>query len=533
MHGQVIFNPSAQSIHKVARNLKKDTCTLFNHLCSIVHDAAFVDEIKLLYPSLPLMANIRCGLWYTKGKHDDTCYFKSTDGHNNNWSFSCIRLNLNVARLAAQHGGCLIVDATRRGKAYSDAQSKTIPIWCCVINRVIHLMRSRIMDHPPGSSSWDTSLRLPLWVPAHEAVQINERMEGWVSLLLDLLGLDKSRSNEEEDVGRREVEGGGDVWGDLHRIITKPLRPLWIGQGSNIWTDSVAQPEDLPFTPLILISASNPQGGRSSMHRIQSMSSTEPESPSFSFSYVPGAGDDEESWARGLTPDDLWFEGKWDEILSLGPSVTAAQIRAHHLPAAIGEGSHNLRPMGCSQIGSGARKEWPDLNVYQIGSSEIYLGRLDQVPSHKTGQGLHTIWDRFSLILDVGLTPKPWLAHGRDKHYLQLPIPAHKKDNQALSRSLPLSLSFLSSQHSPMPVLIIDDASSGAESDASVSVCLFLLLSQPQHQHQQGPVTKVMVRQMVALVSSHYPLSRPTRSSLKAVYNALLPTCDYRTLDID
>ena len=45
-----------------------------------------------------------------------TCYFKSTDGHNNNWSFSTVRLNLHVAEAAAAAGGALLVDATRRGK---------------------------------------------------------------------------------------------------------------------------------------------------------------------------------------------------------------------------------------------------------------------------------------------------------------------------------------------------------------------------------------------------------------------------------
>ena len=46
-----------------------------------------------LYPTLPVFANLRCGLWYAP-RARDTCYFKSTDGHNGNWSFSCTRLNL-------------------------------------------------------------------------------------------------------------------------------------------------------------------------------------------------------------------------------------------------------------------------------------------------------------------------------------------------------------------------------------------------------------------------------------------------------
>jgi hypothetical protein len=37
-----------------------------------------------------------------------------------------------------------------------------------------------------------------------------------------------------------------------------------------------------------------------------------------SFAYVPGAGDDEESWARGLTPDAFWRNRNF--ILNEGPS---------------------------------------------------------------------------------------------------------------------------------------------------------------------------------------------------------------------
>jgi tRNA A64-2'-O-ribosylphosphate transferase len=50
-------------------------------------------QVCALYPTLPVFANLRCGLWYAPHARD-TCYFKSTDGHNGNWSFSCTRLNL-------------------------------------------------------------------------------------------------------------------------------------------------------------------------------------------------------------------------------------------------------------------------------------------------------------------------------------------------------------------------------------------------------------------------------------------------------
>ena len=69
-------------------------------------------------PSFVAYANLRCGLWYVPSSGVRTCYFKSTDGHAGNWSFSLIRLNLHVALQAAAAGGCFVVDATRRGKTF-------------------------------------------------------------------------------------------------------------------------------------------------------------------------------------------------------------------------------------------------------------------------------------------------------------------------------------------------------------------------------------------------------------------------------
>ena len=105
------------SVNKVLKHLKRREVGLHNCLASIAADARFVAEIARLYRGLPLLANLRCGLWYTP-QPDGTCYFKSTDGHAGNWSFSYTRLNLHVAHLAASHRGCLIVDATRRGKVF-------------------------------------------------------------------------------------------------------------------------------------------------------------------------------------------------------------------------------------------------------------------------------------------------------------------------------------------------------------------------------------------------------------------------------
>ena len=105
------------SYAQVLRQLKRRERGLYSCINSVLADAAFVREIAALYPGFPVLANLRCGLWYVP-EPAGTCYFKSTDGHFGKWAFSLTRLNLHVACLAAREGGVLIVDATRRGKTF-------------------------------------------------------------------------------------------------------------------------------------------------------------------------------------------------------------------------------------------------------------------------------------------------------------------------------------------------------------------------------------------------------------------------------
>jgi len=105
------------SITAVLRAVKRDEHGLYNCVASIAHDLKFVERVTGSFPSFPLLANLRCGLWYTP-QPAATSYFKSTDGHSGQWSFSLARLNLHVASLAAEHGGVCIIDATRRGKSF-------------------------------------------------------------------------------------------------------------------------------------------------------------------------------------------------------------------------------------------------------------------------------------------------------------------------------------------------------------------------------------------------------------------------------
>ena len=74
----------------------------------------------------------------------------------------------------------IVVDSTRAGKRMPDALSKTIPIWCAVINRAIAKnFPSRI---PP---EWETNLFTPPGsVSRQEHYQIEKRIDGWVGDLV-------------------------------------------------------------------------------------------------------------------------------------------------------------------------------------------------------------------------------------------------------------------------------------------------------------------------------------------------------------
>jgi len=134
------------------------------------------------------------------------------------------------------------------------------------------------------SSNWDSSVHLPVWVLGTEKNAIEGRIEEW--------------TDQFESCGA-----------DIHSLainLQKPLRPLWISQRTCIWLNEVPEIESWDFTPIILISAS-----ASDAVATQRMSSE------FSWQYIPGAGDDEESWARGLTPTLFWKHSY--DLLDAGP----------------------------------------------------------------------------------------------------------------------------------------------------------------------------------------------------------------------
>ncbi|KAJ7108464.1 initiator tRNA phosphoribosyl transferase [Mycena crocata] len=245
--------------------LRKESLDLFNRLHSISEDVAFVNRVHEAYPDIPILPNLRCGAWYTDPAIATDCpaYFKSTDGHFSNWSFNLRRPNLHLLPLVAAQdgGGIILVDSTRAGKRIPDALSKTVPIWCAVVNRAVQLVF-------PGKAQWDTNLYTPPGaVSSQEHDQIERRLDAWASALA-------KSSYELPD-------------------LRLPLRPMWITPASSSFP--VVSAENRTFMPIICLSASRQvQDGV--------------ERRSGGFAYIQGSGDDHELWGMGLTPDMFWAQ---------------------------------------------------------------------------------------------------------------------------------------------------------------------------------------------------------------------------------
>ncbi|KAJ7496746.1 initiator tRNA phosphoribosyl transferase [Mycena latifolia] len=273
--------------------LRKESLDLFNRIHSIDEDVSFVDKVHEAYPDVPILPNLRCGAWYTDPTIATDCpaYFKSTDGHFSNWSFNLRRPNLHLLPLiAAQDGtGIILVDSTRAGKRIPDALSKTVPIWCAVVNRAV-------LQVHPGKVGWDTNLYTPPGaVSSQEHDQIEQRLDAWANAL----------ANSSYDLP------------DLRL----PLRPMWLTPASSGFPVFPAK-KDRTFVPILCLSASR---------QVQ----VGVERRSGGFAYIQGSGDDHELWGMGLTPDMFWahraviLNASRAQLQTLVASIVATQSRAH------------------------------------------------------------------------------------------------------------------------------------------------------------------------------------------------------------
>ena len=556
-----------QSIYKVVRALKKDDHGAYNCLASVVADASFVRDVCARYPNLPVFANLRCGLWYVDpetrggrrtrtGDDDDddddddgarsdashaasdavgTCYFKSTDGHCNNWSFSATRLNLHVAEAAATSGGCVVVDATRSStKRFPDSLSKTIPVWAETLSRAVARRRGEPID---DRVDWRAGPHLPVWVGDNERNSIAALMPAFEETLEGVFG-----------------DGApDDALASLAAKLAKPLRCVWasrenaadmlpcLGAGGPEW--------DGDFVPLVLVTASEP------MARHGERRAGADGAP---YAYVPGAGDDEESWSRGLTPRAFWQNST--EIFNAGPRGCAAVVdrvvrtqlggyearerRATNKggsggfePAGGGDDSSRLAPRGCAEATErrAARGETPleAGGVRLLDAFGVSLA-LGSAAALATEAG----WERVDAVLYVGEDTPPlppgWANEeaSRDpiektsdaqrakaprsypKAFKHVPMRYAKAARRDVADGLDACLEFIRSNARGRTLVACKD---GVDHCCGVATAALVDASSGE----AGAVSKDAVRRRLADVARAHPECRPSRGTLKQVFNRM------------
>lgn len=327
-------------IHVVQRRLNSDRNCLRNHLLSIEKDFDIVSSVvsfackaqesieegskseKSLNHDPLFFANKRNGVWYAPKSFftGGTCYFKSTDGHDQTFTFSHTRLNLELA-VAATKGGAYIIDSTRSGgKRFPDSMRCTIPIWCAVINSVV---LGKNEDH---NISWTDNN--PWWFEAPPFMSPSLASQIINALPSLIAGVPSTLTSI-----IRSTLSPCLLLDNTSGPVKRPLRPIWVcpsaasqdlgereddTDGLLEWLGESAleflsiDTNDLPFAPVVMVSCSKARSEE--IHRSRC-----------SWSYIQGAGDDDENWAPpGLTSEHFWKHK--DEILASDDPVEVERI---------------------------------------------------------------------------------------------------------------------------------------------------------------------------------------------------------------
>ena len=459
------------SVYATVRALRRADGGTFHRAQSVAVDAeATARTLVRRFGGMVTFANARAGSWYAPEGAAE-CYFKSTDGHDKNWRFSETRLNARVAMAAAVGGGCAIVDATASAtKRFPDAMSKTVPIWCETLNRAVAAA---------GGCAWsaedDVGVWLPAWVSENERVAVNAMRERFDASL------------------RRS---GWDAGAELRDVLKKPFRCVWVSQGGDGDGLTAETLRNENFTPIVLVSASAPLLGRGE-RRVGVHG--------HSFAYVPGAGDDEESWARGLTPQ--LFRAHSAELVRASERDINALVAKIVSRAKLETKSDAL---GDARFG---RDEEPSRSPRVVDlDDECGLGSC-RVASRDVyySTSVADVADAFlhvgETVLDESVTSSlPSFLHARARR--------SKVSRSDLKNALGLCVEFarraLAAKPGARLCVTCDD---GVDHSVAVVVALSIALSE-----EDVNVTKDEIRRRLALVCRSHAEARPTRGSLKQVY---------------
>ncbi|QLG72213.1 hypothetical protein HG535_0C05670 [Zygotorulaspora mrakii] len=475
------------SLSDVNKDLKKEYKSFRNRIQSILLDNAFLKKSVIpRFPDFPLVPNERCGLWYCDpSDFTRTSYFKSTDGHVNMWDFSTRRLNFHILPLIEEKNGLIIVDSTRRGKTMPDALSKTVPIWCAVLNTLM-------VESSPQKVDRQVLFLPPGILTVSECDRISKRIPELVDKLK-----------------RIDVIDGKTLY---QRFNGRLLRPLWVFPGSPLlqastdpFTGRIVQEkwetaEDERIIPIVLCTVSyKAQDGVDKRH---------------GFTYVQGAADDHELWSCGLTSQMLW-----DNLNFLGDPTKSDDSLHTFVRQLVSKKERNIDSSSFSNA-------FPCINHI---TRELVLGRVVDGLDIKS-EMVRMLAQEYSLVIILSKNVTLSVVNERTSDIIKIyPLQSGcKRSSKDLRGKLP-EISSLISNHirslkcRDKPILV----SCNSATDMSIGVLLSVLCSNYQLDwYLQAPtnVNKIIIRKhltkLITLLEDRNV--NPSRATLNSVNSYLM-----------
>jgi tRNA A64-2'-O-ribosylphosphate transferase len=407
----------------------------------------------------PIIANERAGSWYclpyiSKNKsHCKSTHFKSTDGHASIYNFSLKRMNLDFMEAAVQasrRGQCVILVDASKYKILPDSFNATLPIWCCVLNRVAEYYdlccttaadKKQDKSGTTRSSTWDTVL----YVPSHLSTQEYNDM---MMVLPDRV----------QSVINSHVILNPDKF---VKTLYKPLRCFWIHNThqdmivERIYQDITNAMDD--YICILCVNCSD-----ATIH---------------SDDYIPGAGDDEQSWSLGLTPSLFWDHHKL--LLNMSNTEELSSMIQTIVDEAKLKNEEWFRSMDhmdldISYDDTNVKRELSDF-YDTIGNTRISIG------SRRAGRPPEC-WNDFDAIVNVTTVEYDEISSGRgvpqNKYYLQLPVEEGKRDRTEFEKWLPIALIFIATHAIANKHRVLVHCAQGMDRSVGIVlafICMFCL----------------------------------------------------------
>lgn len=530
-------------LHQLQRRVQASTRQLTSHLLSIACDNTIVCEVRdfLSGSGLSMIANIRNGLWYD-ASFDGTCYFKSTDGHVRNWSFSSGRLNIETACRAFKEKGIVIVDSTKAGKRYPDSMTYTMPIWCSVVNCLLYRSISGEIEIDLAIVEHFTSLAP--WIPSSYQQQLHRKVLQIITNLPQ--GICDIIVHQVLPSYRQHFTHESTDLNDFCALRIVWISPNedgcidWQGQHAEGLIDHIAnQSTGLGYVPIIALSCSGVRNSTTTLSTLSPLGMSH--SSVHSWTYIAGAGDDDEFWSEGLTPDVFWrnreyilannrdedVENRVHEIL-LREKVESEIRNANKSGGADGNISDSVAVSSALHLTVLPDEEWQLLSEMESESSRFVCVNVCEGKTRDDGKGA-----------------KGDDADGKDGEVLTLHIHPFKKDrshyhSEWTETLLPSLLPFLAGTR---PTYICIRASDGAMGKEVGGLLLLSALLQyytvdtgearfvfneesDENREKEGEtasMTKEDVRVYMSVLQTILPWFYPQRRLVKLVMAHFLP----------